>query len=62
MANTDGTESFTKDMVGLAKLVYEDTVGDMDYLFVEVFIFFYDLNVLGNVIQNNMLITSSWTK
>lgn len=45
MANTDGTESFTKDMVGLAKLVYEDTVGDMDYLFVEVFIFFYDLNV-----------------
>ena len=28
-------ESFSKDCVGHAEVVYEDTVGDMDYLFVE---------------------------
>lgn len=35
MANPDGTESFDSDLLGEAKVVYEDTVGDMDYLFVE---------------------------
>lgn len=35
LANTDGTESYTKDLIGHAKCVYEDTVGDMDYLFID---------------------------
>ena len=36
MANPDGTESFAPELLGEAELVYEDTVGDMDYLFIEV--------------------------
>ena len=36
MANEEGEEEFSADSVGSAKLVYEDTVGDMDYLFIEV--------------------------
>ena len=37
MADEDGEggESFSKDFVGEAEVVYEDTVGDMDYLFIE---------------------------
>ncbi len=36
MANPDGTESFSSDYLGSAKEVFEDTVGDMDYIFVKV--------------------------
>ena len=36
MANDDGTEGFDPNCIGQAKVVYEDTVGDMDYLFIEV--------------------------
>ena len=37
MADDDGEggESFSEDNVGNAGVVYEDTVGDMDYLFIE---------------------------
>merc|ERR1719183_2551894 len=35
MANDDGTENFDPECIGEAKVVYEDTVGDMDYLFIE---------------------------
>jgi T-complex protein 1 subunit alpha len=35
LANDDGTESFDEENVGYAETVYEDTVGDMDYLFIE---------------------------
>ena len=41
LANTDGTESFGKELIGHAKCVYEDTVGDMDYLFIDVSLYFY---------------------
>ena len=34
MANQDGTEGFSKDYLGNAEEVYEDTVGDMDYFFI----------------------------
>jgi len=39
MANDDGEggEGFDESLVGHAGVVYEDTVGDMDYLFIEVF-------------------------
>ncbi len=63
MANTDGSESFNKDYIGQAKCVYEDTVGDMDYLFVEVIFLFYVVDeYLGNAKNNNMLNASSWSK
>lgn len=35
LANDDGTESFDEENVGHCECVYEDTVGDMDYLFIE---------------------------
>ncbi len=37
LANPDGTESFDSECLGSAKEVYEDTVGDMDYIFVKGF-------------------------
>jgi len=49
MANPDGTESFDSELLGEADVVYEDTVGDMDYLFIEVNIFKMSLlNFIGN--------------
>ena len=36
LSNEDGTESFDKENVGNAKKVWENTVGDMDYIFIEV--------------------------
>jgi T-complex protein 1 subunit alpha len=33
----EGGESFEESLVGTAGVVYEDTVGDMDYMFIEVF-------------------------
>ena len=43
MATDDesGEESFEKSLVGNAGVVYEDTVGDMDYLFIEVSIWIF---------------------
>ena len=43
MATDDGSggESFEKSLVGHAGVVYEDTVGDMDYLFIEVSIWIF---------------------
>lgn len=35
MSNEDGSDSFDEENVGFAKVVYEDTVGDMDYLFIK---------------------------
>lgn len=34
-ANTDGTESFGEELLGKAKCVYEENLGDNDYIFVE---------------------------
>jgi hypothetical protein len=63
MANTDGSESFSKDFIGTATCVYEDTIGDMDYLFVEVIVLFYVVNeYLGNEKHHNMHNAPSWTK
>lgn len=35
LSNEDGTESYDKENVGSAKKVWENTVGDMDYIFIE---------------------------
>lgn len=35
MSNEDGTESFSEEFVGGAEKVWENTVGDMDYIFIE---------------------------
>ncbi len=42
MAVDDGTggEAFDENLVGNAAVVYEDTIGDMDYLFIEVLFLF----------------------
>lgn len=34
-ANSDGTESFTEDLLGKAECVYEENLGDVDYIFVK---------------------------
>ena len=34
-ANSDGTESFPEEYLGSAKCVYEENLGDVDYIFVE---------------------------
>jgi hypothetical protein len=33
-ANSDGTESFGEDLLGRAECVYEENLGDIDYIFV----------------------------
>ncbi len=33
-ANNDGTESFGEDLLGKAECVYEENLGDIDYIFV----------------------------
>ena len=34
LANNDGTESFSEDQLGYADSVYEENLGDIDYVFV----------------------------
>lgn len=34
LANNDGTESFSEDLLGHADCVYEENLGDVDYVFV----------------------------
>lgn len=34
-ANNDGTESFSEEYLGKAESVYEENLGDIDYIFVE---------------------------
>lgn len=34
-ANSDGTESFSPDNLGQAECVYEENLGDVDYIFVK---------------------------
>lgn len=33
-ANSDGTESFSEEFLGRAECVYEENLGDVDYIFV----------------------------
>lgn len=35
LANSEGTESFPKENLGSAELVYEENLGDVDYVFVK---------------------------
>lgn len=35
LANNDGTESFSEDLLGHADCVYEENLGDVDYVFVQ---------------------------
>jgi len=35
LANSDGKESFEPENLGLAAKVYEENLGDIDYIFVE---------------------------
>jgi len=35
LSNEDGTESFDGNCLGTAEKVWENTVGDMDYIFIE---------------------------
>lgn len=34
-ANSDGTESFGEELLGYADAVYEENLGDIDYIFVQ---------------------------
>lgn len=35
LANNDGTESFEPELLGNAQRVFEENLGDIDYIFVE---------------------------
>lgn len=62
MANDEGGESFDAEVVGSAKVVYEDTVGDTDYLFIEVILFVSFSKYVVNVKNYLLYCASSWAK